>query len=72
MPEVRGDTVAALAERTVFAFCSVCRREARLDLPRLVAVFPRLTIGELRERVTCRRCGSRTRELRIAYAAATR
>jgi hypothetical protein len=67
MPEVRGDTVAALAERfTIFAFCLACRRDARLDPGRLVAVYgPALTIAELRERVTCRKCGGRTRELRI-------
>jgi hypothetical protein len=71
MGEVRADTVAALGERfTIFAFCLECRRDARLDTRRLVAVYgPALTISELRERVTCNRCGSRTRELRIVCTA---
>jgi hypothetical protein len=66
MGEVRADTVAALGERfVILAFCAACGRDARLDARRLSAVYPALTIRELRERLTCSRCGNRTRELRI-------
>lgn len=67
MSETSFDTLGAIGERfVIFAFCGECRRDAKLDVQRLIARHgAALSINVLRQRVTCRRCGQRTRTLRI-------
>ncbi len=69
MQEIVVDTIGALRDtHLVYAFCTACRRDTQLDLARLAAVYGGgLTLGDLRERLTCRRCGGRSREIRIVY-----
>ena len=73
MAEVRLETLGDLGDaHVIYAFCTTCRRDAQLEIPRLTAVYgARLRIRELRERLTCRKCGARSREIRIVYAAAS-
>ena len=51
------------------AVCIACRRMERLDVAALIARFGRACpVTAVRARVRCRMCGTRTRDIRIAYA----
>ena len=73
MAETSLATIADLGDsHVIYAFCTACRRDTQLETPRLAAVYgPRLLISELRERLTCRKCGGRSREIRIVYSRAS-
>ena len=73
MAEIRLQTLGDLGDaHVIYAFCTACRRHAQLETPRLTAVYgARLRISELRERLTCRKCGTRSREIRIVYGASS-
>ena len=68
--EITLDTIGDLGERHVlYAFCSMCRRDTQLETPRLAAVYGAgLRISELRKRLTCKKCGARSREIRIVFS----
>lgn len=52
----------------VYALCVPCGRMEALDLAALAAAGGgSMTVAELRGRVRCRACGTRTRDIRIVY-----
>ena len=63
-------TVGDLAGRhVIWTHCVPCGRSVQLDARRIIAVYGAgLTIAELRERLACRRCGERRRDIRIVFA----
>jgi hypothetical protein len=74
MAERRLETLADLGDRfAVHVFCSPCGRSTALGSAHLVAVYgPSFTLDELRRRLTCSKCGKRSREIRIVYTAPSR
>ena len=53
----------------LYAVCIDCRRMVRIDLHQLLQRLPGTsTVTDVRERVRCRACGRRTRDIRIVYA----
>ncbi len=53
----------------LYAVCIRCKRMVRLDTRRLIqTVGEHCSIDEVRERVRCRTCGRRTRDIRLIYA----
>jgi ribosomal protein L37E len=53
----------------LFAVCIDCQRMVRIDLHELLLRLPStLTVVDLRNRVRCRACGRRSRDIRIVYA----
>ncbi len=62
-------TLADLVARfELHAVCIHCQRMERIDLPELMLRFPAIqTVEEVRERVRCRGCRRRTRDIRIVY-----
>ena len=62
-------TLADLVARfELHAVCIHCQRMERIDLPELMLRFPATqTVEEVRERVRCRSCRRRTRDIRIVY-----
>jgi hypothetical protein len=57
------------ARQIVVAFCDPCNRFATLNTRSLIARYgDRFTLAELRERLCCKRCGARTRTIRIVYS----
>ncbi len=69
MTEIVVDTIGKLgANFMIVAFCNSCRRDAELSPDRLVALYGAgLRLDALRNRLTCRKCRARSRELRIVY-----
>jgi len=52
----------------VYALCVPCGRMEAVDLHQaLQRLGAEATVGELRERVRCRGCGARTRDVRVIY-----
>jgi hypothetical protein len=52
----------------VYALCVPCGRMEALDLAAIDSGGGgAMTVAELRERVRCRGCGQRTRDIRIVY-----
>ena len=62
-------TLADLVARfELHAVCIHCRRMERIDLTELMHRFPETrTVEEVRDRVRCRGCRRRTRDIRIVY-----
>jgi hypothetical protein len=63
-------TLADLASHfELYGVCIACKRMARIDLhPLIQALGGGSTVAAVRERVRCRVCGARTRDIRIVYA----
>jgi len=52
----------------LYGLCVPCGRMAPLPLEDLLRrCGPQITVGRIRERVRCRCCGRRTREVRLVY-----
>ncbi|MEZ5559930.1 MAG: hypothetical protein R3E86_15465 [Pseudomonadales bacterium] len=52
----------------VYALCVSCDRMEPLPLPAIIAqAGPDITIADLRQRLRCRHCGRRSRDLRVVY-----
>ena len=62
-------TLADLVARfELHAVCIHCQRMERIDLTELMDRFPETrTVEEVRDRVRCRGCRRRTRDIRIVY-----
>ncbi len=53
----------------LYGVCIACKRMTRIDLHPLMQTLPHdSTVADVRERVRCRECGTRTRDIRIVYA----
>jgi hypothetical protein len=53
----------------LYAVCIHCQRMIRIDLHQLMQrLSGTSTVADVRERVRCRACGKRTRDIRIVYA----
>ena len=75
-----GPTIASMGEtglhtlgdfdcHVIWAHCGACKRAVQLETARLAAMYGAgLTIPELRARLTCARCGTRSSEIRIVFA----
>jgi len=52
----------------VYALCPPCGRMEALPLAALLARFgPGVTLADIRPRLRCRDCGTRSQELRVVY-----
>lgn len=52
----------------LYAVCSSCDRMEAVNIPTLLQTLPADTpIGQIRQRVRCRGCNSRTNDIRIVY-----
>jgi hypothetical protein len=57
-----------VARFELHAVCIHCQRMEQIDLPELIRRSPAThTVEEVRQRVRCRRCRKRTRDIRIVY-----
>ena len=57
------------ARQVVVAFCEPCNRFALLNTRSLIARYGTgLTLAELKTRLCCTRCGTRSRTIRIVYS----
>jgi len=55
--------------QVVVAFCEPCNRFATLNTRSLIARYSeRFTLAELKARLCCTRCGTRSRTIRIVYS----
>ncbi len=72
--EIGLHTIGDLGDRhVIYAHCGPCRRSVPLETSRLIAMFgARVTIPELRNRLTCRRCGIRSNDIRIVFSLPSR